>query len=295
MDEILNKLLQSELLSEETKAEITQQWTASVDAFKTQVREEVSMEVRNELAEQWISERDELIGKVDTFVAEALTKELSELKGDIERFRDLEAEFAEKLVEEKHKLAGEVATELDALVDKIDAFFEMRLAAEMDELKEDLEIVKQNEFGRRMFEAFASEYAKNYVDEDAVQSKLSVAEQKLADAEKALAESEEKIAKMLRESKMEQILSPLTGKKREQMAMILKNVDTSRLEESYKYFIGRIMKEEEAAPAAKPLTEGAAGQKTTVVTGEEPAAGAQAKSPQALKLDETLRLAGIRR
>jgi hypothetical protein len=145
-----------------------------------------------------------------------------------------------------------------------------------------------------MFEAFASEYAKSYVDEDAVQSKLSVAEQKLADAEKALAESEERVAKMLRESKMEEILSPLTGKKREQMAMILKNVDTSRLEESYKYFIGRIMKEEETAPAAKPLNEATAAAQTTVVTGNKPDTGTQAKSPQAIKLDEMKRLAGIR-
>ena len=295
MDEILNKLLQSELLSEETKAEISQQWTASVETFKTQVREEVSMEVRNELAEQWISERDELIGKVDTFVAEALTKEISELKGDIERFRDLEAEYAEKLVEEKHKLAAEVATELDALVDKIDAFFEMRLSAEMDELKEDLEIVKQNEFGRRMFEAFATEFSKNFVDEEAVHSKLSAAEQKLADAERALAESEEKINKMIREAKMEAVLAPLTGKKREQMAMVLKNVDTARLEESYKFFIGRIMKEDEAAPAAKTLTEGVAVAKTTVVTGEESATGTEQKAGQVNEgLAHLKRLAGIK-
>lgn len=293
MDEILNKLLKSELLSEETKAEITQQWTASVEAFKTQVREDVSMEVRHELAEQWISERDELIDKVDAFVAEALTKEIAELKGDIERFRDLEAESAAKLVEEKHRLAAEVADELDTLVDKIDAFFEMRLTAEMDELREDLEIVKQNEFGRRMFEAFASEYAKSYVDEDAVQSKLSVAEQKLADAEKALAESEDKVAQMVREAKMEQVLAPLTGKKREQMAMILKNVDASRLEESYKFFIGRIMKEDEAAPAAKPLTE-AQTTKTTVVTGNT-AADTKQPAGQASDANARLkRLAGIR-
>lgn len=292
MDEILNKLLKSELLSEETKAEITQQWTASVEAFKTQVREDVSMEVRHELAEQWISERDELIDKVDAFVAEALTKEIAELKGDIERFRDLEAESAAKLVEEKHRLAAEVAAELDTLVDKIDAFFEMRLTAEMDELKEDLEIVKQNEFGRRMFEAFASEYAKSYVDEDAVQSKLTVAEQKLADAEKALAESEDKVAQMVREAKMEQVLAPLTGKKREQMAMILKNVDASRLEESYKFFIGRIMKEDETAPAVKPLTEATA-TKTTVVTGNT-AADTQQTVGQGANHDRLKRLAGIR-
>jgi len=295
MDEILNKLLQSELLSEETKTEITQQWTASVETFKAQVREEVSMEVRSELSEQWISEREELVSKVDAFVAEALTKELSELKGDIERFRDLEAEYAEKLVEEKHKLAAEVASELDELVDKIDTFFEMRLTAELDELKEDLEVVKQNEFGRRMFEAFASEYAKHYVDEDAVQSQLSAAEQKLADAEQALAESEEKIAKMIREQKMEQVLSPLTGKKREQMAMILKNVDTSRLEESYKFFIGRILKEDEAQPAVALTESKAGGTKTTVVTGEDPATGTTAKPAQVNEgIEQLKRLAGIK-
>jgi hypothetical protein len=297
MDEILNKLLQSELLSEETKAEISEQWTSSVESFKTQVREETSMEVRAELAEQWVTERDELIGKVDEFVAEALTKELGELKGDIERFRDLEAEMAEKLVEEKHRLAGEVATELDALVDKIDTFFEMRLTAEIDELKEDLEIVKQNEFGRRMFEAFATEYAKNYVDEDAVQSKLSIAEAKLADAEKRLNEAEERNAQALRTAKLEEILSPLTGKKREQMAMILKNVDTSRLEESYKFFIGRIMKEGDEAPAARTtaLTEAVAAP-TTVITGNtgETATPQKAGQLSEEKLTALKRLAGIR-
>jgi hypothetical protein len=296
MDDILQKLLQSELLSEESKAEISAQWTASVEAYKTQVREEVSNEMRAQLSEQWLTEREELIAKVDSFVAEALAKEITELKGDIERFRDLEAEFAEKLVEEKHKLATEVAAELDQLVDKIDTFLEMRLAAEMDELKEDLEIVKQNEFGRRIFEAFVTEYSKSYVDESSIQSKLAATEQKLADAEKALSESEEKIAKMLREAKMEAILAPLTGKKREQMAMVLKNVDTDRLEESYKFFIGRILKEDAApATAAATLTEGSKPVKaTTVMTGDTPA-DIPAKAAQVNEgLEKLKRLAGIR-
>lgn len=293
MDEILSKLLQSELLSEDTKAEISEQWTTSVEAFKTQVREEVSGEVRSELASQWINERDELITKVDGFVAEALTKELSELHGDIERFRDLEAEYAEKLVEEKHKLAGEVAEELDALVDKIDAFFEMRLAAEMEELQEDLEIVKQNDFGRKIFEAYASTYANSYVDEDAVQSKLVVAEGKLKDVEKKLLSLEEDRNKMVREAKMEQVLSNLTGKKREQMAMVLKNVDTARLEESYKFFVGRIMKEEEEAPALRPLTEGRGNTETTVKTGDKLVEDVQPKQVNE-ELATLKRLAGIK-
>lgn len=293
MDEILKKLLQSELLSEETKAEISEQWNTSVEAFKTQVREEVSGEVRSELAGQWITERDELISKVDGFVAKALSEEIEELKGDIERFRDLEAEYAEKLVEEKHKLAGTVAEELDSLVDKIDAFFEMRLAAEMDELKEDIAVVKENDFGRKMFEAFASTYAAHYVDEDATQSKLIVAESKLADAEAQLAQLEEERNKMIREAKMEQVLSPLTGKKREQMAMVLKNVDTARLEESYKFFIGRILKEDDAAPAAKPLNETTTPTANKLVTGEQQQPAPAAK-PATNHLAEMRKLAGLK-
>lgn len=296
MDEILNKLLQSELLSEETKAEISKQWTDSVEAFKQQVREEVSGTVRLELGEQWVNERDELVGKVDAFVAEALTKELTELRGDIDRFRDLEAEYAEKLVEEKHKLAAEVASELDSLVDKIDAFFEMRLSAEMEELKEDLAVVKQNEFGRKIFEAYAKTFGESYVDQDAAQSKLIVAESKLADAEKTLAEREEQINKMVREAKMEQILSPLTGKKREQMAMVLRSVDTSRLEESYKFFISRILKED-AEPVVKPaiVKEAVVEPKTTVVTGN-PASTIVESVEGTVKsnLDNLRRLAGIK-
>jgi hypothetical protein len=294
MDEILAKLLQSELLSEETKAEISQQWTASVESFKTQVREDVTREVQAELISTWNTERDELITKVDTFVAEALTKEITELKGDIERFRDLEAEYATKLVEEKHKLAEEVAKELDGLVDKIDQFFEMRLESEMAELKEDLEIVKQNDLGRQMFEAFVSTYSKHYVDEKSVQNKLVVAEGKLADAEKQLSALEDERNKMIREAKMEQVLSPLTGKKREQMAMVLKNVDTARLEESYKFFIGRIIQEEKPATAAAALTEAAAQEQTTVVTGNAPAAVVQASTAVSSTLTEMKRLAGIK-
>jgi hypothetical protein len=292
MDEILQKLLQSELLSEETKAEISAQWTASVDAFKTQVREEVANEVRLTLSEQWLVERDALIEKVDTFVAEALLKEIAELKDDIERFRDLEAEYAEKLVEEKHRIAEEVASELDQLVDKIDAFFEVRLAAELEELKEDIEVVKQNEFGRKIYEAFAGTFASVHKDDESAFTRLKVAEAKLADAERALADAEEARNKMVRESKLEKLLAPLSGKKREQMEMVLKNVETSRLEESYKFFIARILKEDVAAPAAA-LTEGkGAEKKTTVVTGDAPV------EPAVQQLDEGLarvrRLAGIK-
>ena len=268
MDEILQKLLSSELLSEDAKAEISTKWTSAVETYKSTVREEVTMEVRAEIAEQWASERDALIENVETFVAKKLDEEVAELKADIERFRDLEAEYAEKIVEEKHAMAETLSEELEQLINKMDAFFELRLTEEFEELREDLEVVKQNEFGRRIFEAFATEFNKSYVDEDSIQSKLAAATAKLEDAAATIAQLEEAQAEMVRESKLEKILAPLSGKKREQMAFVLANVETSRLEEAFNHFIGRVLKEDSSVQpeaGSVALSESA----TSVVTGNE--------------------------
>ena len=292
MDEILQKLLSSELLSEDAKAEISTQWTSAVDGFKQTVREEVQLEVRNELAEQWATERDALVEKVDTFVAEKLMEEIAELKSDIESFRDLEVESAEKIVEAKHQMAEQLAEELDQLVDKMDAFFELRLSEELEELKEDLEVVTQNDFGRRIFEAFSTEFQRSHIDEDSIAAKLQAATAKFEDASAAIARLEAENAKIVREGKLEKILSPLSGKKREQMSFVLANVETQRLEEAYNHFIGRVLKED--APATQPtvaapvLTEGK--KPTVVVTGEEQAPAAQ---KQVDKFAQLRKLAGI--
>ena len=99
MDELLQKLLESEVLTAETQKElkeaIEQKVTEAVEAAKA----EAAADVRAELTEQWVNERDALIEAVDAKVGDFLDSELDELKSDIERFRDLEAESAEKLVE----------------------------------------------------------------------------------------------------------------------------------------------------------------------------------------------------
>lgn len=292
MDEILQNLLSSELLSEDARAEISSKWNTAVESYKTQVREEVSLEVRGELAEQWATERDTLIENVERFVSTKLVEEIEELKADIERFRDLEAEFAEKIVEEKHSMASKLSEELDQLVDKMDAFFELRLSEEFTELREDLEVVKQNDFGRRIFEAFSTEFNKAHIDEESTASKLAAAVAKLDDAQSVIAKLEESQSKMIREAKLEKLLAPLAGKKREQMAFVLQNVETSRLEEGYNHFINRILKEEQAPAAsatevkpAQALTES-----TKVVTGEP---AAHTAAPQATGLSQLKLLAGI--
>jgi len=83
--------------------------------------------------------------------------------------------------------------------------------------------------------------------------KLATIAQRLAQAEaKGIGEdgwlSETEKAQLVREAKMQDVLRPLSGSKREQMSFVLQNVETEKLEEAYGYFIGRILKEEAAAP-----------------------------------------------
>lgn len=244
MNELLQKLLEADVLSEETKAELETAFQTKLDEAITAAKDSAAADVTAQLTEEWVKERDQLVEAVDSKVTEFLADEMSEIKEDIERFRDLEAEHAEKLVEAKSEMADELKTDLGELVEKIDAFLEIRLNSEMDELREDLEVVKKNDMGRRIFEAFQTEFLSSFADEDSARASMSEMETRLADAQSALAESTRQKEELERSIKLEGILAPLAGKQREIMETILKNVGTDQLEEGFKTFIGRVIRED---------------------------------------------------
>jgi len=243
MDELLQKLLEAEVLSEDTKKELEEAFNGKLDEAVEAAKADAAADVRAELTEQWVQERDALIEAVDSKVSEFLDSEISELKEDIERFRDLEAEFAEKLVEAKSEMGEELKGDLGELVEKLDAFLEIRLGAELEELREDIDVVRQNEFGRKIFEAVAEEYAHSYADDESLEGTLRETESRLEDTTSALEESETKLSTLERTIKMQEILKPLDGSAKEVMETILKSVPTEQLEEGYKTFIGRVLKE----------------------------------------------------
>ncbi|MGZ8924639.1 MAG: hypothetical protein ACXW2E_02025 [Nitrososphaeraceae archaeon] len=243
MDELLKKLLEAEILTEDTKAELE-------EAFKSQLTEAIetakavaTATVTAELNEQWIKERETLIEAIDSKVSSALNQELKELSEDIERFRDLEADYAEKLVEAKSEMANTLKDDMSQLIEKLDTFLEIRLTAELEELREDFDVVKKNQFGKTVFEAFVSEFKKHYAEDGSIEARLNETELRLTDALTALEQAEKKSAKLERSTKMEKVLMPLSGRTKEVMEAILKNVDTYLLEDAYKTYIGRVLKE----------------------------------------------------
>lgn len=267
MDELLKKLLAAEVLTEDTRAELEAAITKQLNEAMTAARTQATVEVTAQLEEQWIQEREVLIEALDAKVSEVLTAELEELRESIESFRDLEIEYAEKLVEAKTEMAGQLKDDIATLVEKMDKFLEIRLNAEIEELREDIDVVKKNEFGRKVFESFVAEFKKHYEAEDTSSStKLEETEQRLADALTALEETERKIAKMERSKKLEQVLTPLSGRTREVMEAILKSVDTNMIEEAYKTYIGRVVKE--TSGESKTVEEGKTSEKETKVLAE---------------------------
>lgn len=243
MDKLLKDLLEAEILTTETAKELQESISAQVTEAIELAKAEATATVTAQLNEQWITERDILIETLDEKVTEVLVAELAELKEDVERFRDLEAEFAEKLVEEKHGMASKLEEELDLLVQRIDAVVEIRLAQELNELKEDITETRKNSFGRKIFEAYVAEFKAFQVADDSIEGKLQETEQRLADAMIALESAETANATMVRTQKLRSVLSPLTGRNREVMEAILRTVDTNLLEDAYATYIGRILKE----------------------------------------------------
>jgi hypothetical protein len=306
MNELLQKLLEAEVLSEDTKSELEQAIKTQLDEAVAAAKDEAAADVRAELTEQWVQEKDTLIEAIDTKVGEFLESEVDELKEDIERFRDLEAEYAEKIVEAKAAMADELKNDLGDLVEKIDSFLEIRLAAEIEELKEDIDTVRKNEFGRKIFEAFESEFTSNYADDESAEATLRETEERLSDTETQLEEAERKLAHMERKEKLSSVLSPLSGRSREVMEAILKNVDTNNLEEAYEVFIGRVLREtsNDAADSEKegkvlaeseeekPVTEGVAISGDTEEVLSE-GVDEDAKKAEADKLEHLRKLAGI--
>lgn len=270
MDELLESLLEAEVFTEETATKLKEAMQVQVTEAIESAKEEAAAEVRAELTEEWVQSREALVEAVDAQVSDFMSSELEELKADIENFRDLEAEAADKLVEARAAMAAELKTDLVELVEKIDTFLEMRLTAELEELREDITEIRKNDAGRRIIEAFQAEVADLFASDDDSEATLAETKQRLADAEEALAEAEEKREAIERKVKMEEVLSPLAGRHRDVMEAILKTVDTENLESGYNTFIGRVVRETAEVDSEKEdkvLAEGAEVEKEVVTEG----------------------------
>jgi len=300
MNELLKKLLESQVLSEDSKAELEEAIASQMQDVIKEAKEAAAAETKLELAEQYLEARDALIEALDMKLTEMFEAEMDELKTDIAAFRDLEVEFAEKLVEAKLELAETAKADIGTLVEQLDTFLDLRFDAEFTELKTDIVEAKKLDFGRRVFESFITEYETKFVREDDIHARLAEAKSELATVSSKLNEATAARTKMERTIKLESVLAPLEGHARSLMETILAAVETSELERGYNKFIGRVLKESTATSGKDLVTESAdksakAGT-PVVLTGDVISESQNKDAPSLLTEDEKRklqRLAGI--
>jgi hypothetical protein len=312
MEELLQRLVENELLDDETRKELLEAFNTQKDeAIKAAVTEavkEAEENVRVELSEKYAEDKALMVEAIDTQVQQLLAEELGELKDDIDNFRDLEVEYNKNLVEARQELSQVLKGDMEELVEALDVFLDQVIEEQFEELKEDIADVREIQFGAEVFEAFAGMFSRRFISENGLQNEIDEREQRLADLEEQLEQTERKLNETTRDKKMTEILSSLHGKHKDVMEALLRTTPTEKLEEAYERYIPKILHEsasevesEKETAKAQVLAEGA-GDKKTITEGTVVATGDTSKKTEEVisegadtdKLQQTLeRMRGL--
>lgn len=237
--------------------------------------------------------------KLESFIVDALAKELAEFHADK---KDL-AETKVKLVRESkakfEKLKSDFVANSAKLVEGV---VKTKLTNEIGQLKEDIESARRNDFGRRIFESFASEYASSYLNEKSETAKLMKViqqkEQELAEAKQAVTETQQLVESKEREIRvakdmasrkdiMSELLNPLAGEKKTVMKELLESVKTEKLHAAFEKYLPAVMAGD--APKSKAtLVEG------KEVTGDKPQAQQNSVEDKTAEIYDIRKLAGLK-
>lgn len=263
MVEAVNRMLGDQLREEisqfvedrkqlaEAKAKVMMKAKKDAKTMKEFVVRQLATEVKD-LHEDQKQMADKFI-KLEQFVVEALAQEIAEFHTDKQEL----AETKVRLVREGREAFGKVKEQfIKRAAGLVESAVEQTLSKEITQLKEDIEAARRNDFGRKLFEAFANEYQTSYLSERSETSKLLkvidlkelMVEEAKAEAAQAkqLAESKERQIKALVESKerqevMSELLAPLARDQKAIMTELLESVQTQKLRNSFEKYLPAVV------------------------------------------------------
>jgi hypothetical protein len=346
MLDAIKPLLDSDLVNEDTRQAIAEQWEAKL----VEAKETVRSELREEFAQRYEHDKTVMVEALDKMVTEGLATEISQISEEkkalandrvkfnksmtenankfngflvqklSEELRELRKdrissktgfeklesfvvgalaeeikEFAsdkKDLVETKVRLVRNARGQLDNLkskfikesAKKMSSTVSTHLKAEMGQLKEDIKSARENNFGRRIFEAYATEFGATHLNENAEVRKLNAAvvrkDKQLAEAikiqhqAKKLIENKNHQIKVIKEANerdatLDELLSPLNDEKRSVMTSLLENVQTSRLKNAVEKYLPAVLSEAKAVKKATALTEQTGNKTAKVVKNDD--------------------------
>ena len=247
----------------EERVKFKRHMVESAGKFNNFMVTKLSEEIKELRADKKV--HNEAVAKLEKFVMHALAEEIKEFDQDkqavVETKVRLVAEAKSKLAELQQQFVKRSAKLVKEAVAQ-------NLGSELVQLKEDIQIARENMFGRRLFEAFASEFAVTHLNENKEIAKLQaaltekdtvIAESKKAIAEKeALVESKNREVRVINESiarkeKMGELLKPLNKEKAEVMTSLLESVQTERLQAAYDKYLPAVLNNGSVKQPAKAV------------------------------------------
>ena len=285
MDKMLTDRITAEI--EELKADRAALAEQTV-AYKTNIDKHIGL-VDKFVAEQLAKEVKELhadrtdlksnFAKLENFVVKQLAKELTEFEADkkavVEQKVKLVAEGKKMIAEAKQRFVSKAAQVVENTVEK-------SLRSELSQLKEDIKVAKENNFGRKVFDAFAGEYMSSHLAEGTevrkLQKELETATTNTTDAESKLKEKDAEIEavqmklriaedKNVREKALTELTANLSKDKRRVMNELLESVQTSDLKKQFNKYLPAVLNESAPAESNKTIVT----ESVTEVTGNREA------------------------
>ena len=256
----------------EMKVKYAKKMSADSAIMKEFVTRQLATEV-SELHEEQVV-MAEKFGKLEQFVVEALAQEITEFYKDKQDLAETKVRLVREGREELKKVKQQFVERAAGMVDRV---VSESLSSELTALKEDIDAARRNDFGRKLFEAFASEYQTSYLSEKSETAKLlkvidmkefAIAEAAQAAAEaQALVESKQAEIAALKESQtrkeiMSELLAPLNSEQKEIMGELMESVKTTKLNESFEKYLpavlngqaGKAPQKKQALVEAKEIT-----------------------------------------
>lgn len=282
----------------EMKARYAVKMKNDSNLMKEFVSRQLASEVR-ELHEDQVEMAGQF-GKLEQFVVEALAQEITEFYKDKQDLAEtkvrLVREGREQLVKIKQQFVERAAKMVNTVVTE-------NLRSEITSLKEDIEAARRADFGRKLFEAFASEYQASYLNEKSETAKLlkviDMKELAVQDAVKhvdqaqGLIESKDaEIAnlKELQERKaiMNELLTPLNSEQRDIMGELMESVKTAKLQESFEKYLPSVVSGGKAPQKKQALIE------AKEITGNKQVSNSNRSSEVDGNIIDIRRLAGLK-
>ena len=274
IDSMLSERLQVEIAEfaddrkqlAEAKAKYAVAQRDNANLLKGFVAEQLATEIKDLHADKRVMA--EQYAKLEEFVVEALAGEISEFQEDK---TDLAATKVRLVREAKTHFAKVKKDFIERSATAISETVSKALKSEINQLKEDIDTARKNDFGRKIFESFASEYGTSYLNENSETAKLlkvvDLKNKQLTEARvfakkaKNIAESTATEKKRIveaatRKDLISDLIKPLANDQREIMIDLLESTQTGKLRAQFDKYLPAVIDGNTPAKKAKQINEG---------------------------------------